>query len=141
MARALIKTWRGDKLTVIDKLKINDLILLLSSMDGPLLRYMRVFRIMQNVQVCKWNILCASMPLISFPSYFHECASHLLAGAGVPLREGLIAHPYDGQTARHVVGPDQDHHTLEPLRVDASWSPAAVFTVDVLCCGICNHQG
>ena len=43
--------WRLAKLTVIDKLKISDLILLLSSTDGPLLRYMRVFRIMQNVQV------------------------------------------------------------------------------------------
>ena len=38
------------KQIVRDKLKINDLNLLLSSMDGPLLRYMHVFRIMQNVQ-------------------------------------------------------------------------------------------
>ena len=50
MAQAVIETWRADQLTVIDKLKINDLILLLSSMDGLLLRYMHVFRIVQNVQ-------------------------------------------------------------------------------------------
>ena len=46
-----VNTWRVDKLTVINKLKINYLMLLLSSTDGPLLRYMRVFRIMQNAQV------------------------------------------------------------------------------------------
>ena len=50
-SRAVIETWRVDKLTVINKLKINVLMLLLSSTDGPLLRYMHVFRIMQNVQV------------------------------------------------------------------------------------------
>ena len=50
MARAVIETWRADKLTVINKLKVNDLILLLSSTNGPLLSYMHVFRIMQSVQ-------------------------------------------------------------------------------------------
>ena len=51
-SRAVIKTWRVDKLTVINKLKINDLILLLSSTNGTFLRYMRVFRIIkQNVHV------------------------------------------------------------------------------------------
>ena len=50
VSRAVIETWQVNTLTVIDKLKINDLILLLSGMDGPLLRYMHVFRIMQNVQ-------------------------------------------------------------------------------------------
>ena len=46
-----MQTWRDAKLTVIDHLKINDLILLLSGMEGPLPRYMHVhvFRIMQNV--------------------------------------------------------------------------------------------
>ena len=44
------ETWWGDKLTVIGKLEINDLILLLPSTDGPLVRYLHVFRIMQNVQ-------------------------------------------------------------------------------------------
>ena len=38
------------KLTVTDELKMNNLTLPLSGMDGPLLRYMQVFRIMQNVQ-------------------------------------------------------------------------------------------
>ena len=38
------------KLNVIDKLKVNDLMLLLSSTGEPLLRCMHVFRIMQNVQ-------------------------------------------------------------------------------------------
>ena len=42
--------WQVAKLSVTDKLTINDLILLFSSRDGPLLRYMHVFRITQNVQ-------------------------------------------------------------------------------------------
>ena len=36
-------------MTVTDRLRINDLILLLSNTDRPLLRYMHVFRILQNV--------------------------------------------------------------------------------------------
>ena len=59
----------GDKLTIIDKLKINDLILLLSSTDGPLLRYMHVFRIMQNVQVKLVN------------GIFYVCIHMLLSGS------------------------------------------------------------
>ena len=42
--------WRVAKLTVTDKLKINNPMLLLSSTDGPLSRYMHVFGIMQNIQ-------------------------------------------------------------------------------------------
>ena len=49
LSHAVIEEWRVPKLTVIDKLKINDLILLLSSTDGPFLMYMHVFRIIQNV--------------------------------------------------------------------------------------------
>ena len=45
-----MEEWRLAKLTVIDKLKIDDLILLLSSTDGPLHPYMDVFQIIQNVQ-------------------------------------------------------------------------------------------
>ena len=43
---AVIEGCRLAKLMVSDKLKINDLILLLLSKDGPLLRYMHVFKIM-----------------------------------------------------------------------------------------------
>ena len=50
LSRAIMDEWRLAKLTIINKLKINYLILLLSSTDGPLLRYMHEFRIMQNVQ-------------------------------------------------------------------------------------------
>ena len=50
LPRVLVEDWRLAKLALMDKLKINYLILLLSSTDGPLLRYMYVFRIMQNVQ-------------------------------------------------------------------------------------------
>ena len=50
LSRAIVEGWRLAKLTVSDKLKINYLILLLSSTDGPLLRYMHVFRSMQNIQ-------------------------------------------------------------------------------------------
>ena len=41
-ACVVMERWRVAKLTVTDKLKINDL---MSSMDGPLLRYMYLFRI------------------------------------------------------------------------------------------------
>ena len=50
LARAVMEGWRVAKLTVAHKLKTIDLILLLSSTDGRLLRYMHVFRIMQNGQ-------------------------------------------------------------------------------------------
>ena len=41
---------RVTKLTATYKLKISNLVLLLSIMDRPLLRYTHVFRIMQNAQ-------------------------------------------------------------------------------------------
>ena len=50
LSRAVIEEWRVAKLTVTNKPKINYLMLLLSSMDGPLLKYIHVFRIMQTVQ-------------------------------------------------------------------------------------------
>ena len=46
----LMERRRVTKNTAIDKLKTKDLLLLLSNTDGPLLRYMPIFRIMQNVQ-------------------------------------------------------------------------------------------
>ena len=51
----------NDNLTITDNLKINDLILLLSSMDP-------VFRIMQNVQekFYMWNITCVYILLKKF---------------------------------------------------------------------------
>ena len=45
-----IRQSQFDKLTVTVKLQINDVILLLSSTDGPLLWYMHVYRIRLNVQ-------------------------------------------------------------------------------------------
>ena len=41
--------WRVAKVTVTHKLKVNGLMLLLSSMDGLLLRDMHVFRSMESV--------------------------------------------------------------------------------------------
>ena len=66
MARAVIETWRVDKLTVIDKLKINDLILLLSGTNGPLLRYMHVCkcdRAMAQRQYLKGHARKGPVPL------------------------------------------------------------------------------
>ena len=46
LSRAVMEGCRLAKLAVTNKLKINDLILLLSSKDGPLLRYMHGFKIL-----------------------------------------------------------------------------------------------
>ena len=50
LSRLVMEEWWVGKLTITNKLKINDLISLLSSKDEPLLTYMHVFRIMQNVE-------------------------------------------------------------------------------------------
>ena len=60
VSRAVIETWRVDKLTVIDNLEINDLMLLLSWTDGSLLIDTCIYDHAEcSGKVCKWNILCA----------------------------------------------------------------------------------